>query len=404
MRPVVVPCAAAGIVLVALVACSADSHESIVTAPPPTHFAPPPLRADSSAPVVLASGPRSLPDRIADIVGANLTKVTLPPDGYSLSSDAVHPDVACQNPGWNGARCWLMYTPYKNSDPSYENPAILLASNDTTWNTPPGVSNPIVPYPGLRSFNSDPDHAFEPGSNRLVQVYRVVSDSFNDIMIMSTSNSTASTAPRIAFREPNHDAISPSLIIAPDRSARVWYVRAGVQGCETSTSSVALRTAAPAPRQRLDETDWSPARDVQLSIPGWVVWHLDVTQLPRGAGYLALIVGYPRQLDCASSDLWLATSADGIDWRTYAMPILWRGMNLARARGISTWYRGTLRYDAATDSLHIWPSALSGSNWTVYHTAVKLDDLLALLSAARPSDLTSINRSETGIRVKISMP
>jgi hypothetical protein len=398
MRLVVTLCA------VALVACSADSREPIVTGPPTSHLSPPALHADSATPIALGPGPRSIPDRIADVVGTGLAKVSLPPDDYSLSSDAVHPDVACQNAGWNGARCWLMYTPYKNSDPSYENPAILIAANDTTWRTPPGVLNPIVPYPGLRSFNSDPDHAFEPGSNRLVQVYRVVSDSFNNIMIMSTANSATSTRPRVAFRERNHDAISPSLILAPDRSARLWYVRAGIEGCNSSTSSVALRSATPTANQRVDEADWSTPVDVHLSIPGWVVWHLDVEQLPEGRGYVALIVAFPRQLDCASSDLWLATSADGIDWRTYAMPMLWRGMTLARNRRISTWYRGTLRYDAANDSLHIWPSALAGPNWTVYHTAVKLDDLLSLLSAAKPSDLAAINKTQTGIRAVLSMP
>ena len=64
-------------------------------------------------------------------------------------------------------------------------------------------------------------------------------------------------------------------------------------------------------------------------------------------------------------------------------------MKLAKKRAISTWYRGTLRYDAATDTLHIWPSALSGTTWTVYHTAAKLSDLLGLLQIAQPDDFRS---------------
>jgi len=61
-------------------------------------------------------------------------------------------------------------------------------------------------------------------------------------------------------------------------------------------------------------------------------------------------------------------------------------MRFAKNRSLNTWYRGTLRYDAATDSLHIWPSALVGSTWTVYHTVAKLSELLELLKASQPAD------------------
>jgi hypothetical protein len=64
-------------------------------------------------------------------------------------------------------------------------------------------------------------------------------------------------------------------------------------------------------------------------------------------------------------------------------------MKLAKKRGIGTWYRGTLRYDAVSDSLHLWPSALAGPTWVVYHTAVKLSELLALLQVAQPTDFRS---------------
>src|SRR4029077_10668944 len=65
--------------------------------------------------------PRSVKDRVEELVGRQFGRVTLPPDGFSQSADAVHPDIACSTGGWNGAACWLMYTPYKNSDPSWEN-------------------------------------------------------------------------------------------------------------------------------------------------------------------------------------------------------------------------------------------------------------------------------------------
>jgi hypothetical protein len=386
---------------VALVSCS-DAHSPSVTAPSLKH-----------APAVGHEDPgfannqvdaRTVPGRIADLIGSGFERVTLPADTFSRSADAVHPDIACPPDDWNGARCWLMYTPYKNSDPSYENPGFLKATSDVNWVNPPSIINPIVAYPGIGAYNSDPDHAFDPGNKRLVQVYRVVSDSFNKIMIMSTLNAKPWTTPQLAFKERNHDAVSPSLVIDPDRSASLWYVRAGATGCNSSSSSVQLRTATPAPDQRLEQATWSAPQAVSLSIPNSVVWHLDVAALPGSLGYVALVVAYQKGLECGFSDLWLATSEDGIQWQTYPVPILWRGMKLARDRSINTWYRGTLRYDDDTGMLHIWPSGLAGTSWQIYHTAVPLQDLLALLRTATSADLKFLSSAQVGIHAALSMP
>jgi hypothetical protein len=86
------------------------------------------------------------------------------------------------------------------------------------------------------------------------------------------------------------------------------------------------------------------------------------------------------------------------------MPLFWRGMQMARTRAISTWYRGTIRYDAATDMFHVWPSALAGPNWTIYHTAFPLRSMLALLSIVKPGDIKSLFNSQNGIRAMIDMP
>ena len=371
---------------VALVACADSQNPTVPASPRPLRPTDAPLAPSSTN---TQFDPRTIPDRVEELVGQRLAKVSIPPDGYSLSSDAVHPDIACPPDIWSGARCWLMYTPYKNSDSGYENPAMLAASNDTTWDTPAQIKNPIVPYPGIEKYNSDPDHAFDPVTGRMVQIYRVVADSFNKIMIMSTANAKQWTPATIAFKERNHDAVSPSLIIERDRQAKIWYVRTGSDGCSSSSSSVQLRVAMPDSNSRYERSDWSAPTPVSLALPGYVVWHLDITSLPNNGGYMGLVVGYPKGFTCGSSDLWLATSPDGITWRTYPMPLMWRTMKLAKKRAISTWYRGTLRYDATTDSLHLWPSALSGTTWTVFHTAVKLGELVGLLEVAQPADFRS---------------
>lgn len=384
---------------VALVAC-ADSRNPTAPAssvrPTDLHLQP---RATTDR-----IDPRSLPERVEALIGQRLSRVDIPPDAFSRSADAVHPDIACAANVWNSARCWLMYTPYKNSDPSYENPAVLSASSDTTWDTPTQISNPIVGYPGYGKYNSDPDHAIDPVTGRLVEVYRVVSDSFNTIMIMSTANARRWTTAAVAFKERNHDAISPSLVIEPDRQAKIWYVRTGAAGCGSGSSSVELRVAKPDTDSRYEQSEWSAPRAVSLAIPDYVVWHLDVAELPDRRGYVALVVAHAKRATCAYNELWLAMSPDGIVWRTLPMPVLWRTMKLAKSRSIDTWYRGTLRYDAATDSLHLWPSALSNRSWNVYHTAAKLSDLLGLLQTAEPADLRAALNAFRPPRPRMPMP
>ena len=369
----------------ALVACS----DSGPTVPTHSHLAPNVgISEPGATPEKL--DPRSVKDVLEDLVGQRFGRVTLPPDAFSQSADAVHPDIACPNE-WNGGGCWLMYTPYKNSDPAWENPGFLRAADDTTWVTPSAIRNPIISYPGIGSYNSDPDHAFDPATQRLIQVFRVVVDTSNKIMLMSTGNARQWSAPVVAFSVHSHDAVSPSLIIEPDRTAKLWYIRSGVAGCNASSTTLELRTARPAPGEDFESAHWNGPITTTLDISGYTPWHIDVAELPPPfGGYVALIAAFAHGNSCGQSDLWLATSGDGISWQTLPLPIFWRGMAIAKKRVISTWYRGTLRYDPQTDLLDIWPSALAGASWTIYHTAVRLSDVKDLMAKAPPSDLRSV--------------
>jgi hypothetical protein len=370
----------------ALVACS----DSGPTAPARSRLAPNVgITEPGATPEKLDT--RSVKDLVEQAVSLRFGQVTLPPDAFSQSADAVHPDIACPGNGWNGGGCWLMYTPYKNSDPSWENPGFLLAANDTTWVTPSAIRNPIIAYPGIGSYNSDPDHAFDPATQRLIQVFRVVVDTTNKIMLMSTGDAHQWTKPVVAFSVHAHDAVSPTLIIEPDRMAKVWYIKSGIAGCNSSSTSLELRTAQPALAESFESVRWSAPISTTLEIPGYVPWHLDVAELPPPfGGYVALVAAFPRGNSCSQSDLWLATSDDGITWQTLGMPIMWRGMAIAKKRAVSTWYRGTLRYDPATDLLDIWPSALAGTSWSIYHTSVRLGEIKELMAKIPAGGVKSV--------------
>lgn len=383
--------AAALAALAGLASCS--DHAAAPTAPNATQKVGASGIHDGNGPDTTLSrvlDPSSVPERLEAMMSAHFGKVLLPSDGFSRSADAVHPDIVCPGEAWNTVPCWLLYTPYKGGDNTYENPSFLYAANDTSWGTPVSVANPIIAWPGAGKYNSDPDHAFDPANQRLVQIYRVVADGYNNIMIMSTSNARQWTAPQLAFREPDHDAVSPALVIASDRTASIWYVKSGSAGCSAKQAHLVVRTARPAGSDPFETATWSAPVTTDLAIPGYVPWHLDVEALPNGRGYIALVAAFPVGQTCGSSDLWIATSDDGLHWRSSAVPLFWRGMQIARSRNMSTWYRGTIRYDATTDVIDLWPSALAGANWTIYHASAKLQEMLSLFDQATPEDLSHV--------------
>lgn len=68
---------------------------------------------------------------------------------YDGAGQAVHPAIVDLGAGstWNSYRYWLCYTPYPNGNADYENPQIMASNDGATWETPPGLTNPIVESP-----------------------------------------------------------------------------------------------------------------------------------------------------------------------------------------------------------------------------------------------------------------
>lgn len=163
-----------------------------------------------------------------------------------------------------------------------------------------------------------------------------------------------------------------------------------------------LRTAHPDDGVPFEKAEWSAGIPVLLQIPGAVVWHLDVINVPQG--YLALVAAFPKGASCSASDLWLATSSEGTRWRVFAMPLLWRGMSMVENRSLTTWYRGTMRYSPESDILDVWPSALAGARWGVYHVSARLTDLLSVLGAAQASDWHATFLKQPRARLVPDMP
>lgn len=245
-------------------------------------------------------------------------RMPVPPEG----SEWVHPSVAAPAGGWRGFAYWMAATPYAHSDEATENPCVVVSQDGSTWTTPPGLVNPLVPRPRqARRYNSDPHLQVTP-DDRLLLTYRVAGDGRNDeLWMLWTRDGRAWSRPKRVLDAPLEDErlVSPALV----RVAAGWWLY--TVDTAAYPYQVRRRTAAQ------PEGPWSaPEPVVGLEPPpGRMVWHLDAFQ---DGGRTVLL------LDCtevyrtqAGGQLVFASSVDGRVFRQAAAPVLTGSMGWDRS-------------------------------------------------------------------------
>jgi hypothetical protein len=156
----------------------------------------------------------------------------------------------------------------------------------------------------------------------------------------------------------------------------MWSVNAGVDGCASVSTSVELRRSA-------DGVHWSAPESVSLGQASGYAWHLDVRWIPARNEFWAL---YPMKTagNCTTTAVYLATSPDGVEWRSYPTPLLERGV-LPELRDVV--YRSSLDYDAWSDSVDVWYSGArysydgKGFVWGMARERLTIPALLARVTA-----------------------
>jgi hypothetical protein len=275
----------------------------------------------------------------ADTAPAFRTLSLTTPEG---SGQTVHPDFVTMPSGWGFSHQYLVITPYPNGNAGYENPSIFEGTAPLTWVPPAGVTNPVAAP--LHGYLSDPDAVAVPESNELWVYYREV-ESRNEAYVIRSADGVHFTAPRVVASAKNHDLISPSVVHRGPGDWMMWSVKAG-DGCSSPSTSVELRRST-------DGLDWSAPVEVSLSqAGGYFAWHIDVEWIPSRQEFWALYNGKTPG-SCGTPALFLATSADGLAWKTFPSPILIRGAS-PELKDIV--YRSTFSYDEATDAIDFWYS------------------------------------------------
>ena len=261
---------------------------------------------------------------------------------YDGSGQVVHPDIAAPTLDGIDDKPRLVITPYPGGNASYENPSLFEGDGRDAWTVPAGITNPILEPSG--GYLSDPDILWVAEERELWLYYRRVDDG-NEILLSTSQDGVGWSAPRAVVRVPNHQAVSPTVVRRSATDWLMWTVNAGATGCSSSKTTVELRRSP-------DGLVWTSPTTVTLAQPGYHPWHLEVQWIPSRQEYWALYNGKVAG-SCTTDALFIATSADGVSWKTYASPILRRGAIPELADVV---YRATFSYDPQRDVVSLWHS------------------------------------------------
>jgi hypothetical protein len=322
--------------LLAMIACSSGSHWS-----PKEFSAWVPDNSPLTSPGPLTNAPAPL--------------VTPTYDG---SGQVVEPTVLHFANGWQGHLYWMAISPYPHSDSAFENPSILVSEDGQNWSVPSGLTNPIVPTIGALG---DATVVYDDVSNQLWVYYLhdvMVSAQYQESLLRTTSaDGIHWSTPQILISGLNTFLNSPS-VGKVGNTYYLWSVDTG-PGCFTQTSTVNQRTSS-------DGVNWSPPQALNISQPGYVIWHLNTIPVPSKGQFMSLLAAYPTGTNCGHTKLFFANSHDGINWQTYPHILLDTGTGWDSV----LIYRSSLLYDPDAALFRVWYSAQDGLNyeWHVGYT------------------------------------
>jgi hypothetical protein len=261
---------------------------------------------------------------------------------YDGSGQAVHPDVALPPFAGGGGDARLMITPYPWGNANMENPSLFVGNGRDAWTPPAGLENPVVrPENG---YLSDPDMLWVEDQREFRLYYRHVHTE-NTVLLLRSADGVRWDAPRVVVTAPNHRAVSPTVVQRSPNEWLMWTVNSGPGGCTASSTTMELRRSS-------DGITWSAPSAVSISHPSVFPWHIDVQWIPRLREYWAMYNGKVSG-SCTTDALYLATSPDGVTWKTYPSPVVRRGA-IPELEDIV--YRASFAYDAERDLVSIFHS------------------------------------------------
>jgi hypothetical protein len=256
-------------------------------------------------------------------------KLTLHPYVDDVAKEVVHPDIYIFDEPWNGWTHWMVYTPYASNDNQIENPSIEVSNDGITWQTPAGLTNPIVGTPvGASDFNSDPELMFDDGKLKIIYREALISTSIENMKYTESSDGIKWYAHTTIFSNAFATERPVSHTIAWNGSE--WFMLYW----DLVTTNFRYRTSSAL------DTGWSSSSPCVLTNVTTNPWHQKMRYINNE------YVMYSQLGGSGGGELVLIKSTDGINWDYSTATTLIRSTNSELARNA---YRSTF-----------WPSDETG--------------------------------------------
>jgi hypothetical protein len=150
---------------------------------------------------------------------------------FDGSGQTVEPCVLYVPNQWNGFTYWMAVAPYRFATESTEN-ASILATNDPPggtqkWVVPPGVIDPIIPFPNQGTFNSD-QSIFLNSDGTMYLYYSVTDGKTKQVYVESSKDGWSTISARKVLLSNNIATLNPLvstvLYDAGTQKYYLWFV------------------------------------------------------------------------------------------------------------------------------------------------------------------------------------
>lgn len=272
---------------------------------------------------------------------------------YDGSGQTTHPSVIYIKEGLSGYKYWMAHTPYAGADTELENPSIIASNDGITWETPAGITNPIVPSPAGADFNNDP--CLVMGLDGKLWMYH--GGTIGIFALNSVDGITWSAPITINSGGGPLSPINISLSVIIDGDG---YATFGVN----STTKTMYRVLHTLPTSGYGSVD---AVTINNMPAGKQMWHMEVRKYYEEYHLFACLSEIPT--NSSNTDLYFGTSQDGLTFTLSDFPL--------SARMTGTWTESRVYKSSAillNDTCYaIWLAGEASNVWRVGYSVASLD-------------------------------
>lgn len=305
----------------------------------------------------------------------------------------LHPSLCHIKSGFAGYRFWLAYTPYPDSDSSYENPCIAASNDLVNWDYP--ATNPIIPDPGGSYYNSDCELYYDEPAGRLVMLWRAT-EAVTTLKIVTSQDGITWTSPTVIYTAANPGTATSTDIASPS----IWYnsttSKWEIVGVVARNAGTARPIVKITSDSLLSGWDTSATWTVLTMTPpsGRAWWHGQMRRLSSGA---LIGIYQDNAVDFGSGYLYAVYSADGVTF----------GYKFLERNYVKNWYRPsfTLLQDPSSGEIFVYVMGSTLGEARLFGQVMAMDAELfssdrtgpsaAILSAAGLGNVKGILHADT---------